>query len=164
MTNKWLFVSFLLVLFLAVFIAEPVLAQSATMTAPVIRNKQGQVIITTRISSFASGGKYRIGIGCAAEQAPPAKVEVFAGKDNPLPLQAKTWTQKNTKDWWQVEPVQTIGFFLDPSSLPDEVLLRITIAKTDADKYDKMYIFVSKDYGGDTWYLEDGVELEKNYW
>lgn len=165
MTNRTLFVAMLLVGFLAVFFATTAMAQvGASMTAPVVRNKEGQVIITTRISSFTAGGKYRIGIGCASASAPGARVEAMENGTNPLALETKTWTQKNTKDWWQVEPIQSTGFFLGPSNLPEQILFRITIPKKAADQYDILYIFVSKDYGSETWYLEDGVELEKKYW
>jgi hypothetical protein len=165
MTKRFVFVSMLLIVFLTVLFTTPALSQAgASMTAPVVRNTEGKVIITTRISSFTAGGKYRVGIGCAAASAPGAQVEALKDGSTALSLDAKTWAQKNTKDWWQVEPVQSIGFYLGPASLPEQVLFRITIPKEAADQYEKMYIFVSKDYGADTWYLEDGVELEKKYW
>jgi hypothetical protein len=165
MTNRFLSVSILLIVFLAIFLSAPIFAQAgASMTAPVVRNMEGQVVVTTRVTGFSSGGKYRIGIGCVGANAPKANVEALKNGDQPLSLEAKNWVQSNTKDWWQVEPVQSIGIYIGPSDIPEEVLFRISIAKEDADQHEKMYIFVSKDYGSDTWYLEDGVELEKKYW
>ena len=46
----------------------------------------------------------------------------------------------------------------------DEGSLQITIPRASLENTEKIYIFVSKDYGSDTWYLEDGSELDKSFW
>jgi hypothetical protein len=59
------------------------------------------------------------------------------------------------------------GVSLAASDLPSagqQLTFRVKLSRAAADNFEKLYIFVSRDYGGSTWYLEDGVELDQSYW
>lgn len=139
---------------------------SATMSAPVVRTAEGQVIFTTQLQNFVPGSKYRIGIGGVGNSAPDATIEVKLG-ETALSKATADFTQGYTSHWWGVDELKSRGIALSASDLPDsgqQLTFRVSIAREAADNFEKLYIFVSRDYGGDTWYLEDGVELDQSYW
>jgi hypothetical protein len=139
---------------------------SATMSAPVVRTAEGQVIFTTHLQNFVAGSKYRVGIGGVGNSAPDATVEVELG-EKPLSKSATDFTQGYTSHWWGMDQLKSRGIALTASELPEsgqQLTFRVTLSREAANKFEKLYIFVSRDYGGDTWYLEDGVELDQSYW
>lgn len=139
---------------------------SATMSAPIVRTAEGQVIFSTHLQDFASDKKYRIGIGGVGNSAPDATIELELGGEA-LAKSTTDFTQGYTSPWWGMSELKSRGVALAGSDLPGQgqnLTFRVKIPRKVADNYDKLYIFVSRDYGGDTWYLEDGVELDKSYW
>lgn len=139
---------------------------SATMSAPVVRNADGQVVFTTRLQNFVPGSNYRVGIGGVGNSAPDATIEVEIG-ESALSKATTDFTQGYTSHWWGVDELKSRGVALKASDLPEqgkELTLRVKLMRDAADNFEKLYLFVSRDYGGDTWYLEDGVELDKSYW
>jgi hypothetical protein len=140
--------------------------ESATMSAPVVRTAEGQVIFTTNVENFVAGSNYRIGVGGVGNSGPAASIELELG-DSALAKPATDFTQGYTSHWWGMEALKSRGVALAPGDLPaagERLTVRVKIPKESANGFDKLYIFVSRDYGGDTWYLEDGVELDKSYW
>jgi hypothetical protein len=139
---------------------------SATMSAPVVRTAEGQVVFTTRLQDFVAGNKYRIGIGGVGASAPDAEIELELG-ETALGKSAADFTQGYTSHWWGMDELKSRGVTLAASDLPGkgkELTFRVKLAREAADNFEKLYIFVSRDYGGNTWYLEDGVELDQSYW
>jgi len=139
---------------------------SATMSAPVVRTAEGQVVFTTHLQDFVSGNKYRIGIGGVGSSAPDATIELELG-DTALSKSATDFTQGFTSHWWGVDELKSRGVSLEASDLPSpgqQLTFRVKLSREAADNFEKLYIFVSRDYGGSTWYLEDGVELDQSYW
>ena len=152
-------------LVLAVMI--PLLAQdSATTTAPIVKSSEAEVIISVRVKDFVPGKNYRLGLG-AAGSAFPEGTYTLKKNDQPLSLAVADFTQKYTQDWWGVAQVAAKGFQLSASELPPagtELLFSVAIPRDTASKFEKLFIFVSRDYGSGTWYLEDGSELDNSYW
>lgn len=148
-------------------LAGPLMGQdSATMSAPVVRTAEGQVVFTTHLKDFVAGSKYRIGIGGVGNSAPDATIELEMG-DQAISKSATDFTQGYTSHWWGMDELKSRGVALTGSDLPgkgQELIFRVKLAREAADNFEKLYIFVSRDYGGDTWYLEDGVELDQSYW
>jgi len=139
---------------------------SATMSAPVVRTAEGQVIFTTQLQHFVPGNKYRIGIGGVGSSAPDATIELELG-ETALSKSATDFTQGYTSHWWGMNELKSRGVALADSDLPGEgqqLTFRVRLSREAADNFEKLYIFVSRDYGGSTWYLEDGVELDQSYW
>jgi hypothetical protein len=144
-----------------------VLAQdSAAMGPPVIRSTGEEVVFVTKVQDFVAGSRYRLGIGCPGTSAPDASLELKMGNEvlgNP----AVEFTQGYTSHWWGMDQLMAKGFQLKASELPEEgqaLIFRMVVPKEIADKHEKIYIFVSRDYGNNTWYPEDGVELDQSYW
>jgi len=165
MLKTFLFVAVGTLLFLAP--AEMLVAQSgATMSAPVVQTAEGQVIFTSHLQDFSSGNKYRVGIGGVGATAPNATIELELG-EKALSKSISDFTQGYTSHWWGMTELKSKGVMLADSDLPGQgtdLTFRVKVPRESADNYDKLYIFVSRDYGGNTWYLEDGVELDKSYW
>ena len=139
---------------------------SATMSAPVVRTAEGQVIFTTQVENFVAGSKYRVGIGGVGNSGPAASIELELG-ENALAKPETDFTQGYTSHWWGMDALKSRGVALAAGELPSkgqQLTVRVKVPRDNADAFDKLYIFVSRDYGGDTWYLEDGVELDKSYW
>jgi hypothetical protein len=152
---------------LVLFLAAPVFAQDrATMSAPVIRSSAEQVVITVRFEKLAPSRSYRIGLGAAGDQAPQATTTLTTN-DKPVPIEATDFTQGNTSGWWKVDQLSCIGYVVSGPAVPAQgqsLLLQFKLPKAAADKFDKLFVFVSRDYGSQRWYLEDGTEIDKSDW
>ena len=160
--------SVVLVAFLVVLpVVTSVLAQDrASMSAPIIRSTPDGVVFTVRFQSFAEGRSYRVGFGSMGERAPEVTVELLS-EDVPVSLNPISFAQGNTSGWWGVEQVASRGYALGPEGLPDEeqaLTFRVTVSRDVADRFEKVYVFVSRNYGADRWYMEDGSEIDKTDW
>lgn len=163
MQNKVLFTVLCICMFSMCF--ATVLAQGVTMGSPVVRIVEGDVLINVRVESFNAGDSYRIGVGVAGEAALPVEM-TFIKAGNPVG-EVTEFTQGFTAHWWNVEQIICKGINLSGDMLPsdgEEGSLQISIPRTNMENVEKIYIFVSKDYGSETWYLEDGSELDKSFW
>ena len=163
MQNKILFTVLCICLFSMCF--ATVLGQGATMGSPVVRIVEGEVLISVRVENFNPGDKYRVGIGIVGETPLPAEM-VFTRGGSPVG-EVTEFTQGFTAHWWNVEQIICKGMELSGDMLPAEGVegsLQISIPKDSMDNTESVYIFVSKDYGSETWYLEDGSELDKSFW
>lgn len=153
--------------FLTVFLTAPVHAQeSASMSAPIIRTAEGNVTLTVRFSNFVPGSRYRIGFGIAGDAAPEVTLELTENS-SAVSKEPVDFVQKNTNHWWGIPQLSARGYAFSVSELDGEgreLLFRITADRGLAEKAGKVYIFISRDYGADTWYLEDGSELDESNW
>lgn len=142
-----------------------VLGQGATMGSPIIRIVEGNVIVNVRLETFTAGDKYRIGVGVAGETALLAEMTFTKGGSSVG--EVTEFTQGFTAHWWDVEQIICKGIELTGDMLPadgEEGVLQITIPRDNLASLERIYIFISKDYGSATWYLEDGSELDKSFW
>jgi len=163
MQNKLLF-SILCICLFSMCIAT-VVGQGVTMGSPVVRIVEGNVLVSVRLETFNPGDTYRIGVGVAGDTAPDADMTFTVGGE--AVGEVSEFTQGFTAHWWNVEQITCKGMELSGDMLPatgDEGSLQITIPRASLENTEKIYIFVSKDYGSDTWYLEDGSELDKSFW
>jgi hypothetical protein len=131
------------------------------MEAPVIKTSSESVVIMARISDFTAGENYRLGVGVASGSLSSAEITAIEN-GNPVSLELVDFKQGFTSSWWSVDELSSKGFYLSGNSIPSGdgmISLRVEIPKTEADKLDKLYVFVAKKYGGAVWYLEDGTEL-----
>lgn len=136
-----------------------------SMSSPVIRTTVEGVSISARFQGLSPERRYRIGVGVKG-QFPQAEIEL-SREDSPLPTNPTDFVQQHTGNWWGVEQLSARGYLIEGSKIggpSEELLLRVSIPRAEADKLDHIYIFISRDYGSDTWYLEDGIDLDKSYW
>lgn len=161
-------VSMVLVALLAVlpFVTSAVAQDRATMSAPIIRSTPDGVSFTVRFQNFAEGRSYRVGFGSQGEQAPNVTLELLK-EEQAFAQSPISFAQGNTSGWWGVEQVASRGYALGPEGLPDPeeaLTFRVTMPRDVADRYEKLYLFVSRNYGSDRWYMEDGSEIDKTDW
>jgi hypothetical protein len=153
--------------FLTVFLASPVLAQaSASMTAPIIRSAEGSIRMSVHFTNFAPSSRYRIGLGIPGDVTPDVTLELHEN-ETAVSKEPVDFIQKNTNHWWGVPQIAARGFALSASDLAGEgkeLVFRMSIPRESAEKAGKLYIFISRDYGANTWYLEDGSELDESNW
>jgi len=158
---------FVFTAFLTVFLATPVLAQeSATMTAPIIRSAEGAVRLSVRFSNFVQGSRYRIAFGIPGEVTPEVTLELLEN-EAAVSKDPVDFVQKNTNHWWAIPQLAARGFAFSASEIGTEgkeFVMRVSVPRELAEKAGKIFVFVSRDYGGDTWYLEDGSELDESNW
>ena len=158
---------FVFTAFLTVFLATPVLAQQgASMTAPIIRSAEGSVRLSVRFSNFAPGNRYRIGFGIPGDVTPDVTLELLEN-ETAVSKDPVDFVQKNTNHWWALPQLSARGFAFSASELATagrEFVFRVAVPRELAEKAGKIFIFVSRDYGAETWYLEDGSELNESYW
>jgi len=163
MRNKILFTVLAICLF-SMFFAT-LSAQGVTMGSPVVRIVEGSVLISVRADQFNAGDNYRIGVGVVGET--PLAAEMTFTKGAETIDEVVEFTQGFTAHWWNVDQIVCKGLELSGDMLPaagEEGNLQIKIDRDALEGKEKIYIFVSKDYGSDTWYLEDGSELDKSFW
>lgn len=134
------------------------------MSSPVIRSKEGSLFLVVNFSDFQSGGSYQLGIGSSGVDLTSAQIELVA--DNALGnVQLVSFEQGNTQGWWGISSIQVRGYQLGTSVGPGQKLtMSVQMPIGLADQAEKLYLFVSRDYGENLWYLEDGVELTDRYW
>jgi len=164
---KNVILTFCFVAVLGMLIVSPAIAQDrATMSAPVIRASGDEVIFSVRFENFSPDRSYRIGFGAKGEAVPDVQV-ALSNEDRDLPLEPMDFSQGNTKGWWKIEQVGARGYTIGKSEIPEAgkaLTFKVTVPRDVADNYDKVYLFVSRDYGSGRWYLEDGSEIDKSDW
>lgn len=139
----------------------------ATMSPPVIRAMpEGNVSFSAQFSDFAPNGEYRVGFGPATGKLAGLKLEVL--KDGTaISLPMASFDQGYASNWWNISKVALQGFQVAGGNLPDKsgkLTLRVTVPKAELDKVKKVYLLVSRKYGEDVWYIEDGTEMDESYW
>lgn len=140
----------------------------ASMSSPVVRSTGEEVVISARFQNFVPGNNYRIGVGVARDQLPDLKVELLgddatASLDNP----SIDFVQGHTQNWWKVSQLVSRGYQIsrtEASEPAGALTLRFTMTRDEADELDKLFVFICRNYGGETWYLEDGTEIDQSSW
>ena len=136
-------------------------AERASMEAPVIRASEDSITVSARFSNLSTDGVYRIAAGVASGDLESAQLELKKEGDV-LDLEVIEYTQGYTSSWWDVSEIAARGYQLEGAGIPDDgssLYLKVTLPLGDADRTGKFYIFVAKQYGPTTWYLEDGSEI-----
>jgi hypothetical protein len=139
----------------------------ATMSPPVIRAMpEGNVSFSAQFSDLSPNGEYRVGFGTATGKLGGMKLEIL--KDGTaLSVPVASFDQGYASNWWNISKVALQGFQLSGNSLPPKsgkLTLRVTVPKVELDKVKKVYMLVSRKYGEDVWYIEDGTEMDESYW
>ena len=150
---------------LMLLIAAVPLLGRAVMSTPILRTSPGEISLTTSFTGFEPGSEYRIGIGVVGQTA---RVELHLLKDgNPISRRVESFHQGYTSTWFNVESMQLQGYRVAGADLPasdGRLTLKITLPREEADRLGKFFIIVAKNYGADTWYLEDGSEVNNTHW
>jgi hypothetical protein len=151
---------------LVTFLTFPVLAQDrATMTSPIIRTTVDDIILSVDLSDFSTGNSYRLGFGAEKGQI-PARLELVKGTE-PVPIEQMDFVQGHTSSWWEIPQISARGYSLSGTGLPksgETLTFRVKISRADAKEISKVFILISRSYGPELWYLEDGVELDQSMW
>jgi len=139
----------------------------ASMSPPVIRAMpEGNVSFSAQFSEFAANGEYRVGFGPATGKLAGLKLEILKdGEAINVPM--ASFDQGYASNWWNISKVAIQGFQISGNTIPaksGKLTLRVTVPKAELDKVKKVYILVSRKYGEDVWYIEDGTELDESYW
>ncbi|HSR51848.1 MAG TPA: hypothetical protein VLV83_13545 [Acidobacteriota bacterium] len=140
-------------------------AGRAEMAAPILKTSTEEIVVTASFTSFDPESNYRIGVGSPAKTINDYQM-TLEQSEKPLPVRESTFTQGYLSAWFGLEEIPAKGFVFSGSDLtPDvRVQLQITMPRAEADRLNRFFIFVAKDYGSDTWYLEDGSEIRKENW
>jgi hypothetical protein len=134
------------------------------MSSPIIRSKEKSLFLVVSFSDFQPGSSYQLGIGSNGVDLTSAKIELTLGSQlSSSPL--VSFEQGNTQGWWGTNSIQVRGYQLGTSVGPGQkITMSVQIPIELADQAKKLYLFVSRDYGENLWYLEDGIELTDQYW
>ncbi len=137
-----------------------------SLSAPVLKAGPDQISFTTRFSSFVSGSDYRLGVGTTGDEIEGIEVELTLG-DTPLSKKRASFRQGFASAYFEVEEILVQGFLFPSSELPgegEEVAMKVTIPRAEADRLGRLFIIVAKQFGPDRWYIMDGAEINDSHW
>jgi len=137
-----------------------------SLSAPILRGEPDQISFTTRFSSFVSGSDYRLGVGTTGEEIEGIEVELTQG-DTPLSKTRASFRQGFASAYFEVEEILVQGYLFPAADLPsegEEVAMKVTIPRTEADRLGRLFIIVAKQFGPDRWYIMDGAEINDSHW
>ena len=157
----------ILVLFAAVLLpAVSSLAQRASMESPIVKTSSEQVTFTAGFSSFEPEAEYRIGVGTGGASLEKATIQFETENGEALRVGLVDFKQGHTSSWFDVPEIAARGFIRsgDILSAGRRIILKFSIPRRDADAIKKIYVFVAKRYGPETWYLEHGAEVNDEHW
>ncbi len=138
----------------------------ATLSAPVLKTEPDVITFTTRFSSFLDGNDYRIGVGATGEELAGAQFEL-SKNGSPVSKELFSFRQGSASAYFNVDEIQVQGFFFPSSELPaaeEELILRVVVPRSEAEKAKRLFIIVTKQFGPDTWYIMDGAEINDSHW
>ncbi len=139
-------------------------SQRVSMDAPVVRVAPDEVSVSARFSQFESGGEYRLGVGASGDLA---GLTITLDRDGST-VDANLSSFDQPQSWWSdAGQLKAKGFLLEDSELPAAgaaLSMKVTLPRTSADAAGAFFIFVAKRYGPNTWYLEDGAEINESHW
>ncbi len=158
---------FVLLTFIGVVFTWSLLGQGrVSMTAPVLKAETEQISFTTRFSDFVAGSDYRLGVGTTGDKIEGAEFEL--SKDNaPLSTELISFTQGFASAYFEVEEISVQGFSFPSTDLPgagEEVAMKVTIPRAEAERLERIFIVVTKQFGPDRWYIMDGGEINSTHW
>ena len=132
------------------------------MTAPVIKTNAEEIQFSVDCGDFEAGGDYRLGFG-SVDGVEGAQLELLEG-GNAVEAELVSFNQDHTKTWWGMPRLKMRGFLLQSAPAGQTLKLRVKVPRSVADALPAVYLGLSRDYGGGLWYLEDGVEIKKDFW
>ena len=68
--------------------------------------------------------------------------------------------------YFEVDEILVQGFLFSSADLPDEgeeITLKVTIPRVEADKLKRFFIIIAKQFGPDRWYIMDGGEINESH-
>lgn len=141
-------------------------AGRVAMSTPILKSSPDEITVTTSFSAFDPASEYRIGIGTAGNSMEKGQIDLLK-EDQPVSKSLQTFKQGYTSSWFQVDSLEVQGFFLAGQDLPgnqQRVTLKVTLPRQEAERLHRFFIVIAKKYGPDTWYLEDGTEVNETHW
>jgi len=155
--------AFLWVIFTASLVGQ---ANRVALSAPILKADPDQISFTTRFSSFISGSDYRLGVGTTGDEIEGIEVELTQG-DTALSKKLVSFHQGFASAYFEVEEILVQGFLFSSADLPgegEEVALKVTIPRVEAERLGRLFIIVTKQFGPDRWYIMDGAEINDTHW
>ncbi len=137
-----------------------------SLAPPVLKAEPDQISFTTRFSSFVSGSDYRLGVGTTGDEIEDIEVELTQG-DTPLSKKLVSFRQGFASAYFEVEEILVQGFLFPSADLPgegEEVAMKVTIPRVEAERLGRLFIIVTKKFGPDRWYIMDGAEINDSHW
>ncbi len=136
---------------------------AAEMSVPILKTTPELISVTTSFSAFEPGAEFRIGVGASG---PMDNLEITLKEEgDDVPLGIVDFKQGYMSSWFEVDEVEAKGYTLGSKFSGDRrVTMKVTFPRPVADRLGKFYVFVSKKYGPNIWYLEDGSEIDKSNW
>ena len=158
---------FVLLTFIWVIFTWSLLGQGrVSMAAPVLKAEVEQISFTTKFSDFVAGSDYRLGVGTTGDKIEGAEIELLKG-DAPLSKDLISFTQGFASAYFEVEEISVQGFSFPSTDLPAEgelVAMKVTIPRAEAERLERLFIIVAKQFGPDRWYIMDGGEINSTHW
>ncbi len=153
--------------FLWVILTASLVGQDrVTLAPPVLKGEPDQISFTTRFSSFVSGSDYRLGVATTGEEIEGIEFELSQG-GAPLSKKLVSFSQGFASAYFEVEEIQVQGFSFPSTDLPgegEEVAMKVTIPRAEAERLGRLFIIVTKQFGPDRWYIMDGAEINDSHW
>lgn len=138
----------------------------AEMSAPALRAGAEEIQLTARFSNFSKGESYRLGVGTSSAQLQNTKIELLKG-ETILTNKLVNFQQGYTKSWFEVDKILVQGFVFASDEGPaqsEELTLRVTLPRDEADKQKRLFLILAKEYGPDVWYVQEGAEVDDSLW
>ncbi|MEE8349694.1 MAG: hypothetical protein V3R94_09000 [Acidobacteriota bacterium] len=138
----------------------------ATLSSPVLKTEPDAITFTTRFSTFVDGNDYRIGVGTSGDELTGAQFELSQG-GSALSKELFSFSQGFAKAYFDLDEIQVQGFFFPSAELPsagEELVLKVVVPRSEAEKAKRLFIIVTKQFGPDTWYIMDGAEINDTHW
>ena len=139
---------------------------SVSMNAPVIKSTDDEVVLMATFTGFDRSKDYRIAVGVEKGSMNGFELDVRKNGEA-IQLPPTSFTQGFTASWWGVPELKSTGFAVTAdniSGMEDRITLRIKVAKSSANELGKIYVFASRKYGPQAWYLADGSYAEQADW
>lgn len=136
-----------------------------SLTAPVLKAEPETISFTTRITNLAPGSDYRIGVG-APTDIQGGTFEVANG-DAVLPMEPAAFKQGYATAYFEMDAIPALGYLFSSTDLPgpeEAIVLKVSVPREEADRLERIFIFVSKQFGPTTWYIMDGAEINNTHW
>ena len=153
--------------FLWVILTASLVGQDrVSLAPPILKGEPDQISFTTRFSTFNSGSDYRLGVGTTGDEIEGIEIELSQG-GTILSKKQASFSQGYASAYFEVEEIQVQGFLFPSSDLPaqgEEVAMKVTIPRAEADRVGRLFIIVSKQFGPDRWYIMDGAEINDSHW
>lgn len=136
-------------------------AAAATMSVPVIRSGVETIAITTRLTEFADEA-HRVGVSCGNCDLSQIKIELTVD-GGPVRSAGQNFSQGTSRIWFGVEPLESRGFFFDGKP-GENLVLKVEVPRQIADEGGPFYLFASKNFGKDIWYIVAGESIRQSDW